>query len=47
MEEPLMKLWINMLVPGQFLRQRFKQRNYNFSIAASAIVFFFGVKEIK
>ena len=31
----------------QLLHLEFKQRNYRFLIAASAIVFLFGVREIK
>ena len=47
MEEPRMKLWINMLVLDQSQHQKFKQRNYNFSIAKSAIVFRLGVRDTK
>ena len=46
MEELQMKLLTNTLEVDQCQLLRFKQKNYKFSIAVSAIVFRLGVKEI-
>jgi len=47
MDELQKKLLTNMQEVDQLLHLEFKQKNYRLSIATSAIVFRFGVIEIK